>query len=89
MEATARRYGITEADYLGMLLSQQGTCAICNREERHGKRLSVDHDHQTGQIRGLLCSDCNFGLGNFGDDPDTLLRAVDYLRRADESKEAG
>ena len=94
MEATIRRYGITEADYLAMLLSQGSVCAICDREERRqqpiGKRrLSVDHDHETGQIRGLLCSDCNLGLGKFGDDPDTLLRAVEYLRRADESKETG
>jgi Recombination endonuclease VII len=59
---------------------QNGTCAICGREEwEKVKVLGVDHDHKTGRVRGLLCTDCNMGLGKFKDDPALLRKAIKYL----------
>jgi hypothetical protein len=69
------RYGITGAEAARMLEEQNGVCAIC--EERPADH--VDHDHRTGQVRRLLCFNCNGGLGQFRDDPDLLRAAADYL----------
>lgn len=81
----ARRYGITPADYDRMLAEQDGACAICGTTDpsadTRSTRLSVDHDHETGEVRGLLCGPCNRGLGYFGDNPDRLRRAADYLAK--------
>lgn len=76
-----RRYGITGQQYVEMLEAQGGGCAICKATEsnRSSRRLSVDHDHLTGKVRGLLCSRCNHGLGLFRDDPGVLQVARDYL----------
>lgn len=74
-----RRYGITMAEYLVMHEAQSGRCAICGKPE-NGKRLAVDHDHETGEVRGLLCQNCNRGLGLFVDNPELLERASAYLR---------
>jgi hypothetical protein len=83
--------GMPAADYLGMVIVQCGTCAVCGETEtassrtrstgprRGTRRLNVDHNHETGQIRGLLCSRCNTGLGLLGDNPDLLRRAAAYL----------
>ena len=81
-----RRFGITAARYAAMLAEQNGLCAICGKvegETRNGKvkALAVDHDHESGRIRGLLCVACNTGLGKLGDDRGTLLKAVEYLDR--------
>ena len=67
-------------DYLQLLNSQNGRCAICGRTNTNGKNLAIDHNHKSGQIRGLLCEHCNFGLGLFGDDVRILERAIDYLK---------
>lgn len=73
---------IDEAGYQRLLESQGGKCAICGAEKSHGgKRLAVDHVHLTGIIRGLLCTDCNTGIGILGDDPDRLRNAADYVQR--------
>lgn len=73
-------YNITLADYDEMLEAQGGKCAICGRTpEEEGRRLSVDHDHKTGQVRGLLCRNCNAALGFFQDDFHLLRRAINYL----------
>jgi hypothetical protein len=61
--------------------AQDNKCAICSKECITGKRLCVDHDHETGQIRDLLCTNCNQGLGKFQDDPQLLEKAADYLRK--------
>jgi len=79
-----KRYGLTSVAYDEMLTAQNGLCAICRRSEAviiEGAvhRLSVDHDHETGQVRGLLCQKCNHGLGLFGDDLDLFRLAMDYL----------
>jgi Recombination endonuclease VII len=62
---------------------QGGRCAICRTPEGEcpGKRLHLDHDHRTGAVRGMLCGNCNPGLGQFKDDPARLQAAIDYLNR--------
>lgn len=76
-------YGITGVEYLEMLDRQGGTCAICKIATTSGPsgvRLSVDHDHSTGAVRGLLCFSCNAALGMFRDDVTRLQAAIEYLR---------
>lgn len=77
------KYGLTEADYEAMLKKQGGLCAICNADRggnRHGTDyLAVDHCHDTGKVRGLLCQKCNHGLGKFNDDLTMLRKAAQYL----------
>lgn len=84
-----RRYGITEQKYLEMFTKQSGLCAICKKSEidsfkKDGpiKRLSVDHDHTTGKVRGLLCGQCNHGLGNFKDNIELIEKAKLYLEKS-------
>lgn len=72
-------YGITLDKYDEMLEAQGGVCAICGQPCRTGRALAVDHDHTTGDVRSLLCANCNNGLGRFGDDPSLLRIAADYL----------
>ncbi len=77
------KYGITLADYDALLASQGGTCRICRRPPstiKPDKNLAVDHDHDTGTVRGLLCDMCNVGLGNFRDSAEALEAAANYLR---------
>jgi hypothetical protein len=79
---TIRRYGLTVAEYDEMLAHQDGGCAICHSEDPRGRNWSIDHCHETGRVRGLLCSLCNLGLGCFADKPERLLQAVAYLEAA-------
>jgi hypothetical protein len=79
--ATIRKYGLTQSRFHEMAAKQGGGCAICGRAPRGIAGLFVDHNHETGEVRGLLCSGCNTGLGGFGDDPDALTKAAAYLRR--------
>ncbi len=72
-----RRYDLTQEEYQSLLTKQEGVCAICSKEAS----LVIDHCHERGVVRGLLCIACNSGLGGFYDDPDLLLGAADYLRR--------
>lgn len=75
-----RKYGITEDEYNLKFLEQAGKCAICGKHQSEFKRaLSVDHDHATGKVRGLLCYNCNTGLGMFKEDTKILDIAIDYL----------
>lgn len=67
--------------YAAMLQAQGGGCAICSSRPDH-KRLSIDHDHASGAIRGLLCTACNWALGQFKDDPERFIAAAEYLRSA-------
>jgi hypothetical protein len=74
------RYGIGPEDYDEMFINQQGCCAICNKHQLDLKRkLSVDHNHSTGIVRGLLCDECNLGLGKFRDSVGMLKDAILYL----------
>lgn len=76
-------YGMTVDEYEVMRIVQNYRCAICGKNEeaeRYGK-LHIDHDHETGKVRGLLCTACNHGLGRFEDSPERLEIAADYLRR--------
>lgn len=81
-----REYGITVEQLEEMRVAQGGLCAICKGQSRQvnalsGKitDLSVDHDHVTGKVRGLLCGHCNRGIGLFGDSAETVRRAAAYL----------
>lgn len=79
-----RKYGISIADYDLMFAKQGGRCAICGTDDL-GRRTSkpgvfhIDHCHDTGKVRGLLCGDCNTGLGCFKDDTGLMQRAQEYL----------
>ena len=73
-----RRYGIGAKEVEELIRKQDGTCAICGRPDP----AHVDHDHVTGKIRGVLCFNCNGGLGQFCDDIATLRLAIVYLERA-------
>lgn len=76
-----RKYGITKEQYDNLLQQQGGGCAICGRtEEPDGRKLSIDHDHNTGDVRGILCNNCNNGLGSFGDDIEGMHKAINYLQ---------
>lgn len=83
-----RNYGITREDYNRMLAEQVGKCAICGGDPEGGRAsrlpvaaFHVDHDHETGKVRGLLCAHCNTGLGKFKDDPARMRAAAGYLER--------
>lgn len=78
-----KTFGLTVDQYDEMLRAQGGGCAICGRLPRPDIALHVDHDHETGIVRGLTCFRCNNALGDFNDDPALLARASDYLDRHD------
>lgn len=75
------QYGITVTDYKRMLQAQGGGCLLCGGTNKSGKRLAVDHCHTTGVVRGLLCTNCNVGLGCFKDSPELMMKAIEYLDR--------
>ena len=81
-----RMYGITLEQWQEMFDNQDGRCAVCGKEEsavhHSGKRrnLAVDHCHDTGIVRGLLCTECNRGIGSFRDNIEFLENAIRYLR---------
>jgi hypothetical protein len=76
----AYKYGITADNFKQMFETQQGKCAICNEEPKTKRGLHVDHDHETGKVRGLLCHGCNVALGSFKEDVTLLNKAIEYLR---------
>lgn len=76
-----RKFNIDHDEYVKKVLNQNGKCMICKKQCGHGKMLSLDHDHETGQIRDLLCASCNLALGGFMDDPKILEEAASYLKR--------
>ena len=80
------KYGLSKDDYYKILSKQNGVCAICKQaeKERDGQRqqlleLSVDHDHKTGKVRGLLCRQCNIGIGRLQERVEILQNAIEYL----------
>ncbi len=81
-----KKYGITVEQYNQMLADQQGVCAICRQPETGKspwggpvKQLSIDHDHETNAVRGLLCTQCNYMIGHCRESRDVLLAGVRYL----------
>ena len=82
-----RVYGITDEIYEQMLESQGNACACC-RSPFGESRPHIDHDHETGLVRGLLCRGCNVGIGALGDDLEGVQRAAAYLARAAAQKAA-
>ena len=81
-----KKYGLTSIEVEEMLIKQQHRCHICEtkfKDTMKGKRMFnipyVDHDHKTGNVRGILCGNCNTGLGHFKDSPMLLKRAIEYL----------
>jgi hypothetical protein len=78
-------YGITLKEYYELLQKQDNKCAICGRHEsKFDKLLSVDHDHKTGKVRGILCNTCNTSLGGFQDDLDIIQNAYNYIKKSRE-----
>lgn len=79
-----RAYGITLADFNTMFISQNGKCKLCSRElslvNNTPDRAVVDHCHSSGNIRGILCNECNRGLGYFRDNPEALANASLYIK---------
>lgn len=73
-------YGLDPDKYISMHEAQQGKCAICNEEPKTKRGLHVDHDHESGKVRGLLCHGCNVALGSFKEDVTLLNKAIKYLR---------
>lgn len=78
-----KKYNITLTDYEALLDKQGGLCAICRTDTRDSRErdMPVDHDHATGQVRGILCDRCNRTIGLFQDDPEIIARAVTYLKK--------
>lgn len=74
-----KTFGITIDEYNDILEKQGGTCAICKSPPTN-KKLAVDHCHETGRVRGLLCQGCNLGIGNLKESEDNLKSAILYLR---------
>lgn len=79
-----RAYGLTVEQFDAMLAAQNGVCVLCGEAPnpdgvRAASRLHVDHDHETGRVRALLCNHCNRGIGAFRDDPDLMQRASLYV----------
>lgn len=82
------KFGITLDDFNNLCKKQRSLCAICklpleiNKEQNNSKtRPCIDHCHITNKVRGILCAQCNRGLGHFNDDIDMLKKAIKYLRK--------
>ena len=84
-----REYGITRGEYEVLLMKQDFGCACCGstHSKRKGhRRLVVDHDHVTGEVRGLLCHPCNVALGLLYDDPQLIRTLADYVTTTSQSR---
>lgn len=92
-----KKFGITEQDYKTMLIEQKGVCAICGcpetkiaQQNKTGEKklrpLSVDHDHKTGNVRALLCDNCNNGLERFAENIEYLANAISYIEKHRQSQ---
>jgi len=75
------KFGMTLAEFNEILADQDGACAICKSKSsgQEGRAFQVDHDHVTGQVRGLLCLNCNLGIGHLKEDALILRKALEYL----------
>jgi hypothetical protein len=78
-----RKFNLTQEEYEQLLNGQSGGCAVCAREPKPGKSLHVDHDHETGEVHGLLCFSCNAALGHLGEDRERITALSIYLLEHD------
>lgn len=81
-----QKYEMTPRQFDALLAMQGGRCAICgtdNPKSKHGV-FHVDHCHETGRIRGILCNPCNVAIGKLGDTPEALLKVYNYLSRRED-----
>jgi hypothetical protein len=75
-----KKYGITKEEYYNMYAEQGGRCKICGTHQSElNRRFAVDHNHENGQIRSLLCNSCNVAIGHLRDDPKIVEKARKYL----------
>lgn len=76
-----KKYGMTTAEFSDLMTAQGGECAICGHQDMSIRNFFpvVDHCHNSGKVRGLLCMNCNQGIGKFKDDPELLRRAAEYI----------
>jgi len=74
-----RGFGLTMEDFIDMLNEQDDRCWICRMEFETAAKANIDHNHETGEVRGLLCHSCNTGIGFLGDSPVLLRKAIEYL----------
>lgn len=79
LKSACKNFGISVSQYFALLEAQNGSCAICHGQCAAKQRLSIDHDHATGKLRGLLCNDCNTTLGKFNESPARFRAAASYL----------
>lgn len=85
--AIQKKYNLTIEDYYELLKQQQGNCAICNTNLlKQTRKPHIDHDHKTNTVRGLLCANCNMGIGHLRDDYRICLNAVMYLKRHNDKQ---
>lgn len=77
----AFRYGLTIEQLDAIVVAQDDRCAICRKEWGEGKGPGVDHDHETGLVRGMLCHKCNIAIGHFDDDPERMRAAAEYIEQ--------
>jgi hypothetical protein len=82
MSRMKRQYRLSPKRYRKMLIAQEGLCAIC----KVSPATDIDHNHRTKKVRGLLCSNCNRGIGFLRDNPDVIDRAANYIRESNISK---
>ncbi len=75
-----KSYGVSQEQYDSMFENQKGCCAICNQTLDQSKNTCVDHCHKTGKVRGLLCANCNFGIGHLKDSIPLIESAIQYLK---------
>lgn len=76
-----KKYGITRSEFMDLMNAQGGKCAICGHRDTSIRNFFpvVDHCHESGKVRGLLCMNCNMGVGKFKDSPQLLIRAAEYI----------
>ena len=88
-ESYKSKYGILFEKYEKLLQQQNGKCIVCGSNKSGHKSKNffcIDHDHRTGEVRGLLCNNCNLGLGYFKDNPEALIAAAAYLLKHKDKK---
>lgn len=73
------KYGLTPKEWSELFASQDYACAVCGTKDNGKKRFHVDHDHESGRVRGILCTKCNVGIGGLKDDPEIVYKAYQYL----------